>query len=109
MNAFFVPHESLRRSLSDAAKRGLDVKLILPGHSDSSFAYHAGRSFYGGLLESGVKIYERKDRMLHAKTAVIDGVWSTGGATNLDLRSLLYNHEINAVVLGTEFAAQMAA
>ncbi len=109
MNPYFVPHESLRRSLSDAAKRGLDVKLILPGHSDSSFAYHAGRSFYGGLLESGVKIYERKDRMLHAKTAVIDGVWSTVGSTNLDWRSLLYNDEINAVVLGTEFAAQMAA
>ena len=109
MNPYFVPHESLRRSLSEAAKRGVDVRLILPSRSDSPFAYHAGHSFYGGLLESGVKIYERKDRMLHAKTAVIDGVWSTVGSTNLDWRSLLYNDEINAVVLGPEFAAQMAA
>ena len=109
MNPYFVPHESLRRSLSEAAKRGVDVKLILPSHSDSPFAYHAGHSFYGGLLESGVKIYERKDRMLHAKTAVIDGVWSTVGSTNLDWRSLLYNDEVNAVILGPEFAAQMVA
>ena len=109
MNPYFVPHESLRRSLSEAARRGVDVKLLLPSHSDSPFAYHAGHSFYGGLLESGVKIYERKDRMLHAKTAVIDGVWSTVGSTNLDWRSLLYNDEINAVILGPEFAAQMAA
>ena len=109
MNPYFVPHESLRRSLSAAAKRGVDVRLILPSHSDSPFAYHAGHSFYGGLLEAGVKIYERKDRMLHAKTAVIDGVWSTVGSTNLDWRSLLYNDEVNAVVLGPEFASQMAA
>ena len=85
------------------------MRLILPSHSDSPFAYHAGHSFYGGLLEAGVKIYERKDRMLHAKTAVIDGVWSTVGSTNLDWRSLLYNDEVNAVVLGPEFASQMAA
>ena len=108
MNPYFVPHESLRRALSDAAKRGVDVRLILPSHSDSPFAYHAGHSFYGGLLESGVKIYERKDRMLHAKTAVVDGVWSTVGSTNLDWRSLLYNDEVNLVVLGPEFAGQMA-
>ncbi len=108
-NPYFVPHESLRRSLSNAAKRGVDVRLILPAHSDSAMVFHAGRSFYGGLLESGVKIYERNDRMLHAKTALIDGVWSTVGSTNLDWRSLLYNDEINVVVMGPEFAAQMAA
>ncbi len=109
MNPYFVPHESLRRSLADAARRGVDVKILLPSHSDSSLAYHAGHSFFGDLLEAGVKIYERKDRMLHAKTAVIDGVWSTVGSTNLDWRSLLYNDEINAVVLGPEFAGRMAA
>ncbi len=108
MNPYFVPHESLRRALVDAAKRGVDVRLLLPSHSDSSFAYHAGHSFYGGLLEAGVKIYERQDRMLHAKTAVVDGVWSTVGSTNLDWRSLLYNDEVNLVVLGPEFAGQMA-
>ena len=107
MNPYFVPHEELRRALRDAARRGVAVKLVLPSRSDSWLAYHAGRSYYGDLLEAGVKIFERKDRMLHAKTATVDGVWSTVGSTNLDWRSLLYNDEINAVIIGPEFAAQM--
>jgi cardiolipin synthase len=107
MNPYFVPHERLVLALEQAAKRGVDVKLILPSRSDSWLAFYAGRSFYEHLLEAGVKIFERKDRILHAKTATIDGVWSTVGSTNLDWRSLLYNDEINAVVLGPEFADQM--
>jgi cardiolipin synthase A/B len=107
MNPYFVPHQELRRALRDAARRGVDVKLVLPSRSDSWLAYHAGRSYYADLLDAGVKIFERKDRMLHAKTATVDGVWSTVGSTNLDWRSLLYNDEINAVILGPEFAAQM--
>jgi cardiolipin synthase len=109
MNPYFVPHERLVQALEDAAKRGVDVKLILPSRSDSWLAFYAGRSFYEHLLESGVKIFERNDRILHAKTATVDGVWSTVGSTNLDWRSLLYNDEINAVVIGPEFAEQMNA
>jgi cardiolipin synthase A/B len=109
MNPYFVPHDELRSALGEAAKRGVDVKLILPAHSDSSLVLHAGQSYYDGLLEAGVKIYERKNRILHAKTACVDGVWSTVGSTNLDWRSLLYNDELNAVVLGPDFAAQMNA
>jgi cardiolipin synthase A/B len=109
MNPYFVPHEDLRSALVEAARRGVDVKLILPSRSDSWLAYHAGRSFYEGLLEAGVKIYERKDRMMHTKTATVDGVWTTVGSTNLDWRSLLYNDEINVVVLGADFADQMNA
>lgn len=109
MNPYFVPHEELRRALAEAARRGVDVKLILPSRSDSWLAYHAGRSFYEGLLEAGVKIFERKDRMLHAKAATVDGVWSTVGSTNLDWRSLLYNDELNAVVMGPDFAGQLNA
>jgi cardiolipin synthase len=56
-----------------------------------------------------VKIYERRDALLHAKTALIDGVWSTIGSTNLDWRSFLHNDEVNAVILGQEFGAQMQA
>ncbi len=108
MNPYFVPHESLRKALEGAARRGVDVRLVLPSHSDSQLAYHAGRSFYGGLLEAGVRIFERRDRMLHAKAAIVDGVWSTVGSTNLDWRSLLYNDEINVVVIGPEFAGQMS-
>jgi cardiolipin synthase len=109
MNPYFVPHEELRRALRDAARRGVDVTLILPGHSDSWLAYYAGRSYYSELLDAGVKIYERKNRILHAKSATVDGVWATVGSTNLDWRSLLYNDEINVVVLGPEFAGQLNA
>src|SRR6185369_16125364 len=93
----------------DAAARGVDVRLILPSVSDSSFVFHAGRSFYSQLLAGGVKIYERGGAVLHTKSAVIDGVWSTVGSTNLDWRSALDNDELNAVVLGREFAEQMLA
>jgi cardiolipin synthase len=69
--------------------------------------FHAGRSFYDDLLDAGVKIYERRGRVLHAKTAVIDGVWSTVGSSNMDWRSLMSNEELNAVILGTDFADKM--
>jgi cardiolipin synthase len=107
MNPDFVPHEELRRALRDAARRGVDVTLILPGHSDSWLAYYAGRSYYADLLQAGVHIYERKNRILHAKSATVDGVWSTVGSTNLDWRSLLHNDEINVVVLDPDFASQL--
>ena len=106
-NAYFVPDPQLVKALIDAAARGVDVKLILPSHSDSAMAFHAGRSHYARLLTGGVKIYERLGALLHSKTAVIDGVWSTVGSTNLDWRSFLDNDEVNAVILGREFAQKM--
>jgi cardiolipin synthase A/B len=106
-NAYFVPDPQLVKALSDAAGRGVDVRLILPGQSDSSAAYHAGRSHYSQLLEAGVKIYERRGSLLHVKTAIVDGVWSCVGSSNLDWRSALDNDEINAVIVGREFAQQM--
>jgi cardiolipin synthase len=106
-NAYFVPDPQLLKSLGDAAGRGVDVKLILPSHSDSAVVFHAGRSHYSTLLNAGVKIYERAGPLLHSKTAVIDGVWSTVGSTNLDWRSFLDNDEINAVIIGREFAQRM--
>ena len=108
-NAYFVPDPQLKKALLDAAGRGVDVKLILPGHSDSAVVFHAGRSHYSELLAGGVKIYERKGALLHSKTAVIDAVWSCVGSSNLDWRSALDNDEINAVILGREFARQMTA
>jgi len=106
-NAYFVPDPQLLKSLTDAAGRGVDVRLILPSHSDSQMTFHAGRSHYSALLEAGVKLYERLGELLHSKTAVIDGVWSTVGSTNLDWRSFLDNDEINAVILGREFGQRM--
>jgi len=108
-NAYFVPDQQLLRALTGAAGRGVDVRLILPSHTDSQNTFHAGRSHYSGLLEGGVKIYERLGELLHSKTAVIDGVWSTVGSSNLDWRSALDNNEVNAVILGREFAQQMQA
>jgi cardiolipin synthase len=108
-NAYFVPDPQLLKALIDAARRGVDVRLVLPGHSDSAAAFHAGRSYYTQLLEAGVKVYERRGALLHAKTAIVDGVWSCVGSSNLDWRSALDNDEINAVIVGREFGMQMQA
>ncbi|MGD9843044.1 MAG: cardiolipin synthase [Steroidobacteraceae bacterium] len=106
-NAYFVPDPQLITALKAAVKRGVDVKLVLPSSTDSWLVFHAGRAHYTNLLKAGVKLYERHGALLHVKTAVIDGVWSTVGSTNLDWRSFLHNYEINAVVLGTGFGEKM--
>ena len=106
-NAYFVPDPQLLKALTSAAQRGVDVQFILPSKSDSWAVFHAGRSHYSALLQAGVHIYERRDTVLHSKTASIDGVWSTIGSTNLDWRSFLHNDELNAVILGRDFAQQM--
>lgn len=106
-NAYFVPDDETVNALGDAARRGVDVKLLLPGNTDTSLTLNAGRYYYSELLKSGVKIYERRDVLLHAKTAVIDGVWSTVGSTNMDFWSFSSNDEVNAVILSKEFAEDM--
>ena len=83
--------------------------LILPSRTDSWLVFHAGRGYYARLLEAGVRIHERQGVILHSKTALIDDVWATVGSTNLDWRSFLHNHELNAVVLGAEFGSQLKA
>ena len=106
-NAYFVPDPQLLASLKEAVARGADVRLLLPEKTDSAMVFYASRSFYDELLSAGVKIYERQGAMLHAKTALIDGVWSTIGSTNLDWRSFVNNQEINAVMLSQDFGAKM--
>ena len=108
-NAYFVPDPQLLAALTAAAQRGVDVKLILPSQTDSWLVFHAGRNYYDPLLRAGVKVFERRGVILHSKTALIDSVWATVGSTNLDWRSFLHNHELNAVVLGAEFGAQLQA
>ena len=105
--AYFVPTRRLLRALSAAARRGVDVSLLLPGESDVWAPLHAGRSHYGRLMQAGVHIYEREGALLHAKTTVIDGVWATVGSANLDWRSFVHNAEANAVLIDAEFGAQM--
>jgi len=106
-NSYFFPDDQIVKALTDAAGRGVDVKIILPGITDSPLALHAQRHYYSELLKSGVKIYEQSSSLLHAKTATVDQVWSTVGSTNMDFLSLLNNDEVNAVVLSKEFAAGM--
>jgi cardiolipin synthase len=106
-SAYFAPDDEMEAALEHAARRGVDVELVLPSVSDQSLVLFAGRSYYEDLLEAEVKIYERRDAILHAKTAVIDDVWSTVGSTNMDLWSFARNYEVNAIVLGTDFADQM--
>ena len=108
-NAYFVPDPQLLAALEAAARRGVDVRLILPSQTDSWLVFHAGRRYYARLLQAGVKIFERRGVLLHSKTALIDGVWATVGSTNLDWRSFLHNHELNAVVVGREFGRQVQA
>ncbi len=106
-NAYFVPDPLLLATLKEAVARGVVVKLLLPEKTDSDLVFYASRSYYDELLSAGVQIYEHQVAILHAKTALIDGVWSTIGSTNLDWRSFINNQEINAVMLGQDFGDQM--
>lgn len=106
-HSYFIPDDQIVQALAEAAGRGVDVKIILPGISDSPWPLYAQRYHYSKLLKAGVKLYEHNTSLLHAKTAVVDQVWSTVGSTNLDFLSLLDNDEVNAVVLSREFAAEM--
>ena len=105
--AYFVPDPLLMEALTGAARRGVDVRLMLPSFSDFWAPLAAGRSHYTELLSAGVRIYERKEALLHAKTASVDGVWSTIGSTNLDWRSFIHNEEANVVVFDDAFGGEL--
>lgn len=107
--AYFVPDPQTLDALVDAALRGVEVVLVLPGYGDSLLALRAGQSHYSRLLDAGVRIFEMHDAFLHAKTVVIDGVWSTVGSANLDWRSFLHNDELNVIILGEDFGTGMEA
>jgi len=106
---YFVPTPDLARVLERAARRGVDVQIVVPGRSDSDAALAAGRADYGEMMRAGVGIHERQQRILHAKTTVIDGAWSAVGSSNLDWRSVIWNNEIDAIILDRAFGAKMEA
>jgi cardiolipin synthase len=108
-NSYFVPDRPVRRALLRAARRGVDVRILVPANSDVEPVKYAGRAVYGKLLKAGVRIFEWQDTMYHSKTAVIDGEWSTIGTFNLDYMSLRFNLEVNACVLDREFASEIEA
>jgi cardiolipin synthase len=108
-DAYFVPDIQMVRAFERAARRGVDVRLLLPSQSDQIMIVSAEHSHYERLLKSGVKIYEWQGEMLHAKTATIDGVWSTVGSSNLDWWSIARDNELNVMVLSHSFGAEMEA
>ncbi len=105
--AYFTPSRRMMQILENAVSRGVDVKLLLPGKSDISAAFYAGRAFFTRLLRSGVEIYTYSGEILHAKTAVFDGVWSVIGSANLDFQSLRRNDEGNVGIIDMNFGRQM--
>jgi cardiolipin synthase len=105
--AYFAPHDDLIDELCAAARRGVRVRLMLPGKCDVQALMVAARSFYDTLMTAGVQIYERQGVILHAKTMVIDGVISMVGSTNLDYRSIEYNLELSTLIRSRPFGQQM--
>lgn len=106
-NSYFVPDRGVLRALVAAADRGVDVRVLLPGESDVKIVQWASRAVWGRLLRRGVRIFEFRRNVLHAKTAVIDGRWSTIGTFNLDHLSLLSNLEVNVAVEDERFGESM--
>jgi cardiolipin synthase A/B len=107
--SYFAPPDQALDTLLDAARRGVDVRILLQGKTDSDMVHDAGRAYYSELLEHGIKLYEMDNAILHSKTAVIDGVWSVVGSSNFDARSVVFNDEVDTVILGHDTAAQLQA
>jgi len=105
--AYFVPTRQELRSLEAAARRGVDVRILLPSRSDIGFILSLQRSYYPRLLRAGIKLYEREDGFVHSKSVVVDDVWSLVGSSNFDQRSVLFNDEVDAVMLGNSTAGQL--
>lgn len=105
--AYFTPDRRLLKALRNAAKRGVSVEIITAGATDLEVILHASRGLYGNLLRHGVKVFEYHDRVLHAKTAVVDGEWSTVGSANLNHRTWILDQEVNATILGPKFGQEM--
>jgi cardiolipin synthase len=106
-NAYFLPDRDLRRAIARAVARGVEVAVIVPGNSDVRLVEWAGHYVHRRLAKVGVRILRWPSVMMHAKTAVIDGVWSTVGSYNLDSRSLRYNLEITVEILDEEVGGEL--
>lgn len=105
--AYFVPGLRLLNCIIRAARRGVDVRFLLPGISDVPAAHYAGRAFYTGLLRNGVRIFHYEGAVLHAKSYVFDGQFSIVGSANLDAQSLRWNDEGNVGIWSNEFGSSM--
>jgi cardiolipin synthase len=109
-NAYFVPDADTTRALEGAVRRGVDVRVIVPGEfTDVPIVRQASRWHYELLLRRGIRIFEYQPTMMHAKTMVVDGAWTTIGSSNFDDRSFRLNDEVNINVYNDDIAAQMEA
>jgi cardiolipin synthase len=104
---YFGPTRQENQALLRAAQRGVKVRLLLPSHGYSAAALAVQRGHYGPLLDAGCEIYERQDGILHSKFVITDGIWSVVGSSNLDHRSVLFNDELDAVVIGGQTGAEL--
>jgi len=105
--AYFIPGRKILMALVNAAERGVYLQLLLPGKSDVTSVYYAGRSYYRRLLNAGAEIYEYQEAVLHAKTSVFDSCWSIIGSANLDFQSLGRNEESNVGIFDADFSKKM--
>jgi cardiolipin synthase len=105
--AYFIPSRKILKALVQAVRKGVTLKLLLPGKTDVMPVFYAGRSYYRRLLKAGVEIYNYRGSVLHAKTTVFDGCWSIIGSTNLDFQSLWRNEESNVGILDRDFSRHM--
>ena len=105
--AYFLPGRRFRQALTDAARRGTNVVLLLQGRVEYVMLYYASRALYPKLLEGGVRIFEYHASFLHAKVGVIDNNWATVGSSNIDPFSLLLSREANVIVRNEAFAARL--
>ena len=104
--AYFIPSRRMIALLENAVRRGVRVRLLVPGKSDIPAASYAGRAFFTRLLKAGIEIHTYQGEMLHAKTYLFDQSWSIIGSTNLDYQSLMYNDEGNVGILRSPFRIQ---
>ena len=108
-NAYFAPRRRAIDALGAAARRGVDVRLLLPGRTDVALVRHAGHGWYDALRETGVRVFEYQPAILHAKTALVDDYLSVVGSSNLDFRSFHFNAECNVLVLDDGVGKTMSA
>lgn len=106
-HAYFIPDQDFVDALKDAAERGVDVRVLLPRKSNHIVADWISRGYFGQMLDSGIRIFRFRDAMVHAKTATIDGNWSTIGTANVDRLSMQGNYEINVEIIDPDMAGAM--
>ena len=106
-HAYFIPDTDFVDAIKQAARRGVDVRVLLPATSNHVLADWLSRGYYGEMLAAGVRIFRFQGAMVHAKTSTIDGRWSTVGTANIDRLSMTGNYEINVELIDASFAAEM--